>query len=88
MEKRAVGKSTYFARLCQHAASKIEDLLIADCGFIDSENLAFTVAPLARDGSPTINPQSAIRNPQSAIRNPKSEGLLSQSINPHGVLVK
>ncbi len=49
--------------------SEIEDcgLRIADCGIIDSENPAFTVAPLARDRAPTINPQSAIRNPQSAI---------------------
>jgi hypothetical protein len=40
-------------------------LRFAVCGFIESENPAFTPAPLARDSSPTINPQSAIRNPQS-----------------------
>src|SRR5262245_42313565 len=39
-------------------------LRIAECGFIDSGNPAFTASP-ARDRAPTANPQSAIGNPQS-----------------------
>src|SRR5262245_774261 len=45
--------------------SRIEDSVIADCGFIGSENPALIATPLARDWAPAINPQSAIRNPQS-----------------------
>jgi membrane peptidoglycan carboxypeptidase len=42
---------------------------IADCGSVDSGNPVPVAAPVARDRTPTINPQSqsAVRNPRSAI---------------------
>ncbi|HEV2665251.1 MAG TPA: hypothetical protein VG324_10080, partial [Blastocatellia bacterium] len=40
-------------------------LRIADCGFIDSGNHAFTPSSLARDRAPIANPESQSPNPQS-----------------------